>query len=330
MIPVLAILFVLAGEAAALGALLLGPLWLGLGLHALTCAALFAVPPAVRTGAWAGPLRLLAVLLPALGPFAVMAGIVALAATPLLRRRSLDAEVWRATLFPAPEEDGLDDRLRRLEENTDAQREAGRVVAFADVLRLGELPQQERVVALMAREYRPDFAPLLRAALNAPTRPLRAQAAAALTVVETRFTAEAQALRGQGGGPALARKLDELANSGLLEEGRARALRSEAACIWAERTASAPLDADAAASFGRDLLQLDEVTAARDALERAHAGGLRSPALIGWLAEARFRTGDLDGVEELIRAHQAALAPLLDANSPLAPALRLWLEGVAA
>jgi hypothetical protein len=259
-----------------------------------------------------------------------MAGIVAAAATPLLRRQTQDAEAWRASLFPAPDEDSLDDRLRRLEENTDTQRASGRVVAFADVLSQGELPQQERVLALMAREYRSDFAPLLRAALNSPVRPLRAQAAAALALIEARFAAETQGLRAQGGGPALARKLDEFANSGLLEDGRARALRSEAAHIWAKRAASVPGDAGAAASLGRDLLQLDEVTAARDALERAHGAGLSSPALIGWLAEARFRTGDLGGVEELIRQHQAALLPLLDTNSPLAPALRLWMEGVEA
>jgi hypothetical protein len=330
MTPALGLALMLSGQAGLVAALLFGLGWVALAAHILACASLIAVLPRIMDGPWAGPLRLLAITLPVLGPFALLAGMVALAASPRLRRDGTDAEAWRASLFPATDAVDMNDRLKHLAENAQARRGADRVVAFADVLERGDLSQQERVVALMAREYRPDFAPLLRAALNAPTRPLRAQAAAALTMIETRLSAEAQSMRQAGDAVALARKLDEMANSGLLEAGRARALRSEAAALWRSRLAAAPQDAEAAAALGRDLLQLDEIPAAREALEDAYALGLMSPALIGWLAEARFRTDDLAGVETLIRTHRAELMPLLATNSPLALALRLWLEEVPA
>jgi len=324
------VLMVTAAEVAAVGAALMGWFWPALALHLLACLGLGAWVRFGRDTAANGGLRLLAILLPGLGPIALATGALALLISPFLRRQSSDAEAWRATLFPAPEEDGLDDRFKRSEENATVQRDSGRVVAFADVLRLGDLPQQERVVALMAREYRPAFAPLLRAALNAPVRSLRAQAAAALSLIEARFAAEVQTLRAGPAPAKLALKLDEMANSGLWEEGRTRSLRSEAASIWEVSAAADPTDERAAAALGRDLLQLGQVTAGREALERAYALGLASAALLGWLAEARFLDGDLEGVENLLAAHRADLLPLLLPGSPLAPALRLWLTENAA
>lgn len=330
MSPVLALLVMVTGQAAAVPALALDFGWVALAAHLLACGSLIAALPRLGEGRWAGIWRLLAILLPVLGPIALLAGLAALALAPRLARQVGDAEAWRASLFPDAAAATLDDRLKHLAEDAEARREADRVVAFADVLRQGELPQQERVIALMAREYRPEFAPLLREALSASARPLRAQAAAALSLIEARMMAEAQAMRASGDALGLARKLDDMAHSGLLEAGRARSLRSEAAGLWRARAASQPRDAASAAALGRDLLQLEEVAAAREGLEDACAQGLVSPGLIGWLAEARFRAGDLAGVEALIRAHADDLAPLLRADSPLAPALRLWLEGVPA
>lgn len=328
--PMLTLGMVALGQAVVVVCLALGLFWAAAAAHLLACGLLIALLGTLRTGPWAGPARLLAALLPPLGPFAVIAALAALAAAPLLGRQASDAEAWRATLFPPADADSIGSRMRQLHDQAAAQQGVEHVVSFADVLEHGELPQQERVVALMAREYRPDFAPLLRAALNAPARPLRAQAAAALTLIETRLTSEAQALRFARNGPALARKLDEMANSGLLEESRARALRSEAASLWRARIAAAPEDTEAAAALGRDLLQLDDVAAGRQALERSYATGVVTPGLLGWLAEARFRAGDLEAVAALLHAHRAELEPLLASNSPLAPALRLWLREEAA
>lgn len=328
--PPLALLVVVLGQATAVGALVLDFGWVAMAAHLLACASLITALPRLGDGRWAGIWLLLAILLPVLGPIALLAGAVALILAPRLAREASDAEAWRASLFPDGSAVTLDDRLKHLTEHADARREADRVVAFADVLRQGALPQQERVIALMAREFRPEFAPLLREALNAAARPLRAQAAAALSLIETRMMAEAQAMRAAGDALGLARKLDDMAHSGLLEASRARALRSEAAALWRTRTTSQPQDAASAAALGRDLLQLDQVEAALEGLEDAYAKGLVSPGLIGWLAEARFQAGDLAGVEALIRAHASDLAPLLRPSSPLAPALRLWLEDVPA
>lgn len=326
----LGLLAVTLAEAAAVGAALTGWFGAALTLHLFACLGLGACACFGRDAGANGGLRLVAILLPGLGPIALATGALTLLMAPFLRRQSHDAEAWRATLFPAPQEDGLDDRAKRSEEHALVQRDSGRVVAFADVLRMGDLPQQERVVALMAREYRPAFAPLLRSALNAPVRLLRAQAAAALSLIEARFAAEVQTLRAGPAPAKLALKLDEMANSGLWEESRTRNLRKEAASIWAAGAAANPADERAAAALGRDLLQLGEVRAGREALERAYALGLASATLLGWLAEARFLEGDLEGVENLLVAHRSELLPLLQPGSPLAPALHLWLtESVA-
>ena len=302
-------------EAAAVAALWLLPPAVGLSLaaalHLGACAALWSLPGSAK-------LVLLRLLLPVLGPFALLGLLPAMLCAPLLRRDIADAEAWRSIMFPNFQADRLQQRVNRLQgDGAGGQR----AVAFADVLRWGEVQQQERVVAVMAREFRPEFAPLLRAALNAPARPLRAQAAAAVARVEAKLSAEALRLRAEGDRLGLARHLDLMAASGLIAVERAQELRREAVQLWCEL----PADAESSAALAGNLLALERPEEASQILQARLAQGVVDAAGIACLAEARFRLGDVEGTQALVEAHRAQLAPLALPESPLFATLRLWL-----
>ncbi|WP_426958256.1 tetratricopeptide repeat protein [Muricoccus radiodurans] len=307
-----------------------GALWAGVALHALACA----LPPLVlwrardAQGVSAALMRLLLPLLPALGPVAAATGIVAQAAAPLLRYGTGRTDL-REHLFPRIDSDPLEAQVSELEAVGDAATAAG-VTSFSDVLRWGSAVQQERVVALMAREFRPAFAPLLREALSHPTPGLRAQAAAGLSLAEARLEARTAALREAGGGLELARHLDDGANSGLLDPGRAATARAEAVEIYRAHLALFPEDAGAHAALGRDLMQTGRMEEAIEALGAALKRGLVTPAILGWLAECLYRAGRLDALVGLMATQGDVVRSASEAGFPVASSLEFWSPARAA
>lgn len=328
----LALGLVLAGQGLGVAAALSGRPLLFLALHVGTCVlpVIALRRPMAEEGLGTAVLRLLRPLLPAMGPFAVAACVLVLAAAPLLRRGARGDAMWRSHLFP---ETGADPVARQVAalDRAAADGSTGGVAAFADVLRWGNLEQQERVVVLMSREFRPGFAPLLREALSSLTPGLRAQAAAGLAMVEAKFEAREGELRraalsgGAASMLALARHLDGLANSGLLDVSRNAAVRAEAVGIYQAHLASQPDDSDVQAALGRDLMQVGRLDDAIAAMRAALARGLATPSLIGWLAECLYRKQEIGQVSQLIADHEDVLRPVVQGGTPLAASLGLWL-----
>lgn len=329
----LALGLVLVGQGLGVGAMLSGRPLLFLVLHGGTCilSVVALRRPVTGESLELAVLRLLRPLLPALGPFAAAAGLLVLVAAPLLRRGARSDAMWRNHLFPETGADPLTQRVAALDRAA-ADGGTGEVAAFADILRWGSLEQQERVVVLMSREFRPGFAPLLREALSSVTPGLCAQAAAGLAMVEARFEAQEAELRcavlsGRITSLlALARHLDELANSGLLDLSRSAAVRAEAVDIYQSHLASHPDDSDVQAAFGRDLMQVGRLDDAIAAMRAALARGMATPSLLGWLAECLYRQQEIDQVSQLIAEHEAVLRPTVQGGSPLAASLGLWLS----
>ena len=328
----LALGLVLVGQGLGVAAMLSGRPLLFLVLHASTCAlpVIALRCPVTEESLGLAVLRLLRPLLPALGPFAAATGVLVLVVAPLLRRGTRSDATWRSHLFP---ETGTDPVVRQVAalDRAAADRSTSRVAAFADILRWGSLEQQERVVVLMSREFRPGFAPLLREALSSMAPGLRAQAAAGLAMVEARFEAQGAKLRRAAlSGEvtallSLARHLDELANSGLLDLSRSAAVRAEAVGLYRTRLASQPDDSDVQAALGRDLMQVGRLDDAIVAMRTALARGLATPSLIGWLAECLYRRQEIGQVSQLIAEHEAVLRPAVQEGSPLAASFGLWL-----
>lgn len=309
------------GQGLALAAALLGWLPAAAMLHAACILAALALrPPAGRSGYAAGVLRFAASTLPALGPAAVLGGIVALllGAPRPAAAGALPDDPVEARLAAIAAARNLPDGLL--------------LEALGDVLRWGHAGQKARAVDLAAARLRPGGEALLRLALADPDPLLRARAEAARPAAEKRLVAEAEALRAGGRDPAarraLARHLDRAAFSGLLDPARATAFRTEAAGLWRGLAEAAPEDAEAPAALGRDLLALGDLVGARVALEAALARGLTTPATLGWLAECLYRARDLAGLDALVARWEPVVGAEAAGHGPLAPAWRLWLAGV--
>ncbi len=305
-------------EALAVLALLPGWWLLALLLHgAAISIALRWLPPAGR-GTWSGAvLRLIAATLPALGPAAVLGGLLALAFGAARRHAA----------GPLPE-DPIEARLAAISAVRDLP-DGLLLEALGDVLRWGSLAQKICALDLAASGLRPGGEALLRLALADPDPLLRAHAEALRPTAERRLLDQAEALRqgvrGAEGRRRLARHLDRAAWSDLMDPARGRAFRAEAVQIWRE-LAEAAEDPEAVAALGRDLLALGDLPGARATLEAALAHRQASEPVLGWLAECHFRARDYAALDALVGRWAPLLEETAAGHARLSAPWRLWLQ----
>jgi tetratricopeptide (TPR) repeat protein len=309
---------------------LLGGWWAAALLLHLGCCALL---PLLRRlspqrGSWAGSvLAVMAAALPALGPLAAAAGLLALlVGAP----RGFDSA---AEALP---EDPMEARLAAIAAAPDspvAPLPSGLMLeALGDVLRWGTGPQKARALSLATRGGHRGGDALLHLALLDTDGAVRARAEMLRPDAERRLLAEVESLRAAARGPQqdgtrmLARQLDRAAFSGLLETDRAALCRAEAAGLWLAIVEQSPDDAEARAALGRDLMMLGDLPAASAALEAALAHGVATAGVVGWLAECLFRARDFAALEALVARWRPLLEEEARGASPLAPAWRLWLR----
>ncbi len=280
--------------------------------------------------------RMTAALLPFLGPIAPVLAIL-LFAIQLIRPDTVhDAATWHEHLFPNLAADPINDQIDAIGRHQPGSNE---IESFYDVLRWGKLTEKEHVLSLISRSYRPEFAPVLREALGGGDLGLRAQAAAGLSLLETRTSARLLTLQ-QAWREAptdelkvkaailLAQALSTAAHSSLYDEARTGEMRRELCALLTPIVAAGSSDpaqsAMLSAILGRTMIQLGDVDAAVVTLEPVVAASEHADAAFGWLVEALFRQSDFTGLTALIARRRDLAAALVARDGPLAPALAFW------
>lgn len=211
-----------------------------LALHGLACIAALAIAWRRRLAPSAplATLRMTALLLPFLGPVAALAGAATLAVHLLRGTPIADADTWHEHLFPNLAADALTEGTDAINRRQPGAEAADEIESFYDVLRWGTLPEQEHVLSLISRSFRPEFAPVLRAGLAVADLGLRAQAAAGLSLLETRTSSHLAELQAdyrredtEATAINLAQALSKAAHSGLYDEARAEEMRREIVAV---------------------------------------------------------------------------------------------------
>lgn len=283
--------------------------------------------------------RMTAVMLPFLGPIAPALATLLLAAQLVRPYAVHDAAEWHEHLFPNLAADPINEQIDAIGRHQPGSRNSNEIESFYDVLRWGKLPEKEHVLSLISRSYRPEFAPVLREALGSDDLGLRAQAAAGLSLLETRTSARLTTLqqawreaptdeRRVETAIALAQALSTAAHSSLYDEVRTIEMRREIFALLSPIVAAGSSDPARAAMLsailGRTMIQLGDVDAAVVTLEPVVAASEHAEAAFGWLVEAFFRKSDFTGLTALITRRRDLADALVRRDGPLAPALAFW------
>lgn len=199
----------------------------------------------------------------ALGPVGVGGFFIQFLLHALFRRSATPFETWYRSLFPELERN----RTRTLYETIALHRTnlpaRSSVASFNDVLAGGTVRQKQLMIGMIADQFRPAYAPVLRRSLNDAEPAIRVQAATAVAKIEARFMEEAMkletALKAAADGKTrmdLIACYEAYAGSGLLDPTRASALCRKALELCDEGLERDPRDVEQAAARGRLLVKL--------------------------------------------------------------------------
>jgi hypothetical protein len=268
-----------------------------------------------------------------LGPL----GVLGTAVAALLERgfawHARPFSEWYDALFPPADADQTRALYERVVLRGHGPMERSTVAPFADVMALGSLEEKRAAIALMVGGFRPEFAPALRAALNDREPAIRVQAASAVARIEHRFLQrsmklEERRLTKPDDADLLretARHHEELAATGLIDEGRAREAARSALTLHLRLVAMrAPHRQDSVAAVGRLLLRLNHAEEAARLLASAANGVGATPAIVVPYLESLFqlhRFAELRAFCQRVQSQHDDQFP--DASKA---AMRLWSE----
>ena len=270
---------------------------------------------------------LLVVLMALLGPIGTLVGWSAAVAYALVPAS------WPIGLPPAAT---APPRTRPVADRAAAQAVSAEARSLCDIFRHGSLAQRRRAVALMAGNFKPEFAPAFQMALQDEHNAIRVQAGMALLALEDEFgrqqmllqtqqDADGNPIAGLGDELALARLFDRTAYSGLLDPERTRTVQAHALRAYKDHLAEHPDDEEAIAAVGRLLVRADQPQLVVDWFgEMLHSGRPVSDAALMWLAEALYLSRRYEALTTLLTTHAARLDRYLPVDSPLKQALQLW------
>jgi len=330
-------LIILAIQIGALFGVFRGwiDLWIFAGVHIFCVLIVTIWANAYRRGGQVNRfVVLLAVMTAALGPVGTL-GLMAI--VPLqsgLRHESSPFEEWYKTLFPDEVDDPDQTLYRQIVSGRADLQAVASVDSFSDVMRAGSLEQKRAVISLLVRQFRPEFAPALKLALEDPTPAIRVQAATAAAEIESDFMeASIRLEKAAASNPAdfnaqlaVARHHDAYAFCGLLDPQRESSTRKKALIAYGHALALDRQNPGIRTAISRILVREQRYAEAVDWLgERLDAGRVNR-SLVAWYVECLFhlhRWADLQGVVH--RFHELLLGDPANPDA-VTHAAELWLQ----
>jgi hypothetical protein len=286
-----------------------------------------------RRGQWGMRMpALLMLTVAATGPFGAAGTLLTLLLHAIYRRSASTFESWYMSLFPEDERSAANDLYDLLATGREVSADHASVASFTDVLSFGSTEQKQAVIALLARHFRPAFAPALKQALADTNPAIRVQAATAAAQIEGEFhetsvrveDAARKQPRSFEAHWALARHLDDYAFSGLLDmqrasENRARALEAYRHCLEIE-----PNHAEARAAVARILMREGRIAECETWIEQAIADNAAPAKMLDWQLECLYRLGRYDELRQAATRRADVLAAEVGTPQPVKEAVDLW------
>ncbi|WP_119153570.1 hypothetical protein [Caldimonas tepidiphila] len=271
------------------------------------------------------------------GPLGLLGALMTEMLRRRFERRGASSGNGLEALLPAMEPSPGTVLYRQLRRSDLVETSCRGVAPFVDVFAFGSVEQKQEALMRIAGRFHPSFAPALRRALNDPDPSIRVQAATALTRIEDQFLSRAMALEARHAlepectehALALARHCDDQANTGLLDEARAHALRERALALYRQVLARHPDAPDLLTTVYRLLVRLGRDEEVLELLRPLIEDGSAPAASWAWYAESLYRSGRFGELRALCGRLERLPGATAGLSERCRQALRLWSAGQA-
>jgi polysaccharide biosynthesis protein PelE len=267
----------------------------------------------------------------AFGPFGPIGVLCAALLERYHARHAIDVEQWHAALFPKGEVDANAALWRRIGQRASDRPAEQRVTPFLDVLTFGSVPQRQAIIAIIAQQFDPAFAPALRAALRDEHNVVRVQAATAIARLENQFLERSLELEAAvrkapddvEAALALATHYDNQAFTGLLDSTREQECRVKAVSGYQRYLQQRPDDLTTQFRLARLQLRRGQVADATPRLRELARSGHGTARY--WLMESLFAEGRYAELRAVVADTMSAEQD--DLSPELASTVELWAGG---
>ncbi len=206
--------------------------------------------------------------------------------------------------------------------------------SFSDVMSQGSIQSKQAVIALIATQFNPQFAPALRQALNDAEPAIRVQAATAVARIEADFMQKSIKLNDQylqdpsdtSTLLALAQHFDRYAFSGLLDPERTMSTRSDALNLYRRYASIFQNDSGVVHEIVRLLVRLGHFQEAISAIDTSKASNQLNISLLSWYAEALFKLQRFDELHLFCVNHRNAFVRSGALQISALSAFALWTD----
>ncbi|MBI5138095.1 MAG: hypothetical protein HZA24_12280 [Nitrospirae bacterium] len=269
----------------------------------------------------------------ALGPVGALGALWTGALHRVFGRRPGGFEAWRRSLFGEGAPGQWDTLFENIASGREKPASGAAVLSFTDLIRYGDTDEKHTLLMLIAKDFKPMFAPSLRLALRDPQ--LRSQAAIAVARIENDHAERANHLASVAEGhpsdyPAwleLARHLDNYAYVGLWDEERVHDLRHQALAAYRQCLALRPGDPEVSTAVGRMLCRCGQLAEAADMLRPIAYGSGDKLSSVPWYGECLYRLGRFDELHHLLRMAKYLAEFRSRVPREILHAIELWDEG---
>jgi hypothetical protein len=211
------------------------------------------------------------------------------------------------------------------------------VSSFIDIMSYGSHEQKQALIALLARHYKPQFAPALRCALVDSSSDIRVQAATAVAKIEQAYSAKWAILKARTDRKenrfesyyALACHLDDYAFLGLLDEERKSVIQDRALECYQQCQKLATSNTDLSIAMGRLLVRRDQISEAIKIFESINPASF-SVAGVFWYGQCLFIQKRYSDLRQLLAEWESiSQQDSSDLPEKLHGVFGLWRKGLS-
>jgi len=250
----------------------------------------------------------------------------------ILRRNTKGFMEWYLSLFPDDQKSVGQTLYEHIITGRSRDDKNESITSFSDVLEVGTPAQKQTILALIARNFRPELSPVLRSAMNDADATVRVMAATAAARIETSFLEKVMDLKQKTvenpnsytAWLNKARLYDDYAFTGILDIDRENENRVRAHDTYQRCHMLKPDDATPMIALGRLALRSSQFDEAIAWFDKAHAYAPERADITVWLIEAVYENHDYDKVRQLALSLDENLDDISGLSEDVKRSIRLW------